>query len=238
MNVNGRHSEDDAQSLSAASSSEQIPEYAEIKRKKSKIFGVRQRTRTAVYGAFDYEEKFPEDPIYGECSPTARVWRAYIEESQKFDVEVVEDWRDTIDVLLVFAGLFSAVVSTFAVEGYQNLQPDYQQLSTSLLIDLVTLQTNTTFEPSIPDLDAFSPTLQNIWVNGLWFTSLTMSLITALISGLIKQWLHHYTIIPSGTPRERSCIRQYRYRGLQLWHVPIIIGLLPCSCTSPSPCSS
>ncbi|KAF8906123.1 hypothetical protein CPB85DRAFT_1173384, partial [Mucidula mucida] len=68
---------------------------------------------------------------------------------------------------------------------------------------------------------------QNIWVNGLWFTSLVMSLFTALISGLVKQWLYHYTIIPSGTPRERSCIRQYRYRGLQLWHVPAIIGLLP-----------
>ncbi len=32
----------------------------------------------------------------------ARVWRTYLEESGIFDLEMVEGWRDGLDVLLVF----------------------------------------------------------------------------------------------------------------------------------------
>ncbi len=65
------------------------------------------------------------------------------------------------------------------------------------------------------------------WVNGLWFTSLSLSLTTALGAVLVKQWLHQYISLPSGTPRDRSRIRQYRYAGFEKWQVPTIIGLLP-----------
>ncbi len=32
----------------------------------------------------------------------ARVWRTYLEECGPFDLEMVEGWRDALDVLLVF----------------------------------------------------------------------------------------------------------------------------------------
>ncbi len=64
-------------------------------------------------------------------------------------------------------------------------------------------------------------------MNGLWFTSLFLSLTTALVVVLVKQWLHHYVALPSGTPRDRSFTRQFRYAGFQKWHVQVIIGLLP-----------
>ncbi len=74
---------------------------------------------------------------------------------------------------------------------------------------------------------AFLPTATDVWVNGLWFTSLFISLTTALVAVLVKQWLHHYVVLPSGTPRERCFIRQYRYLGFQKWRVEVIIGVLP-----------
>ncbi|KAK0189514.1 hypothetical protein F5146DRAFT_889464, partial [Armillaria mellea] len=183
----------------------------------------------------DYEDKYPEDPIYEETAPTARVWRTYIDESQRFDADRVGDWRETVDVLLVFAGLFSAVVSAFAVQFSQNLQPDYNQISASLLFELVYIQqaisNGTTIDlplsSTVNPTANFTPATSIAWVNGLWFTSLSMSLSAALISVLVKQWLHHYMILPSGTPRERSRIRQYRYIGLLKWQVPLIIGVLP-----------
>ncbi|KAK0451129.1 hypothetical protein EV421DRAFT_1213347 [Armillaria borealis] len=55
----------------------------------------------------------------------------------------------------------------------------------------------------------FIASTTSIWVNGLWFTSLALSLTTALVSVLVKQWLHHYMALPSGTPRERSLLRQF-----------------------------
>ncbi len=74
---------------------------------------------------------------------------------------------------------------------------------------------------------AFVPAATDVWVNGLWFTSLFLSLTTALVAVLVKQWLHHYVALPSGTPRDRSFTRQFRYAGFQNWHVQVIIGLLP-----------
>ncbi len=71
------------------------------------------------------------------------------------------------------------------------------------------------------------PRLRTSGVNGLWFTSLSLSLATALVAVLVKQWLHHYLALPSGTPQERSHVRQYRYGGFQKWHVLVIVGLLP-----------
>ncbi len=74
---------------------------------------------------------------------------------------------------------------------------------------------------------AFVPAATDVWVNGLWFTSLFLSLTTALVAVLVKQWLHHYVALPSGTPRDRSFTRQFRYAGFEKWHVQVIIGLLP-----------
>ncbi len=65
------------------------------------------------------------------------------------------------------------------------------------------------------------------WVNVLWFTSLALSLTTALMAVLTKQWIHQYMAVPSGTPRDRSRIRQFRFENIDKWHVPLIIGLLP-----------
>lgn len=69
--------------------------------------------------------------------------------------------------------------------------------------------------------------MTDVWVNALWFTSLFLSLTTALVGVLVKQWFHYYVALPSGTVRERCFVRQYRYTGIQKWKVPIIIGLLP-----------
>ncbi|KAF8918457.1 hypothetical protein CPB85DRAFT_1468941 [Mucidula mucida] len=36
----------------------------------------------------------------------------------------------------------------------------------------------------------------DLWVNGLWFTSLVLSLTTTLIAVLTKQWINEYMILP------------------------------------------
>ncbi|KAK0442927.1 hypothetical protein EV421DRAFT_2056469, partial [Armillaria borealis] len=188
-----------------------------------------------VSDTYDYEQKYPEDAPYEEAAPAARVWKTYEDESRKHDVNMVEESRDNVDVLLVFAGLFSAVVTTFVVQTSQSLQPDYAAMSASLLYESVLVQraiangspvVSITPSPLNPTI-AFVPATTDVWVNGLWFTSLFLSLTTALVAVLVKQWLHHYVALPSGTPRDRSFIRQFRYSGFEKWHVQVIIGLLP-----------
>ncbi len=133
------------------------------------------------------------------------------------------------------AGLFSAVVTTFVAQTYQNLQVDYAAMSASLLFELVLVQRAIANGSSVDNIApsqlspniAFVPATTDVWVNGLWFTSLFLSLTTALVAVLAKQWLHHYAVLPSGTPRDRSFTRQFRYAGFRKWHVQVIIGLLP-----------
>ncbi|KAK0196039.1 hypothetical protein F5146DRAFT_315306 [Armillaria mellea] len=184
---------------------------------------------------FNYEDKYPEDNIYEETASNARVWRTYVDESTNHDVRMVGESRDSVDVLLFFAGLFSAVVTTFVSQTSQNLQADYAQVSASLLFEMVLIQRAIANGSSLATVPAsslnpyatFTPATTDVWVNGLWFTSLSLSLATALVAVLVKQWLHHYLALPSGMPQERSHIRQYRYGGFQKWHVLVIVGLLP-----------
>ncbi|KAK0469874.1 uncharacterized protein EV420DRAFT_1249732, partial [Desarmillaria tabescens] len=183
----------------------------------------------------DYEQRYAEDARGEEMGPFARIWRIFLDECTRFDSDMVDDWRDRLDVLLVFAGLFSAVVSTFVVQTSQNLQANYGQVSASFLFELINIQRaiangvpvndipRSEFSPST----VFTPSVLDSWVNWLFFTSLSLSLSTASVAVLTKQWIHHYVSVPSGTPRDRSRIRHFRYIGLQNWHVPVIIGLLP-----------
>ncbi|KAK0431270.1 hypothetical protein EV421DRAFT_1743257 [Armillaria borealis] len=200
------------------------------------FFGIPQRgPQVRGNDPFDYEQRFPEDKRYEELGPLARVWRTYLEECGAFDIELLEGWRDGLDVLLVFAGLFSAVVTTFVVQTSQNLQVNYSQVTATLLFELIDVQraaANGTLVNDVPrsDLTPFSdfrPTISDSLVNGLWFTSLSFSLATALFAVLTKQWIHQYIAMPSGTPQDRCRVRQFRYMGLEQWGVGFIIGLLP-----------
>ncbi|KAF9021189.1 hypothetical protein BDZ89DRAFT_897185, partial [Hymenopellis radicata] len=184
----------------------------------------------------NYEHKYAEDPPYQEMGPYARLWKAFLEESAKVDADKVADWTDALDVLLVFAGLFSAVVSTFLTQTFQKLEVDPNDIAVSLLYelcDLVRALNNNQSTDIIPRFKGspasiFHPTRTATWVNGLWFVSLAISLTTALVAVVTKQWIHQYVAsVNLGTPRERCRIRQFRYMNLQTWQVPLIIGLLP-----------
>lgn len=55
--------------------------------------------------ADDYEERFPEDEYCQETAPNARVWRVYVEEAEAFDKTMDRQYRDGLDVMLVFVSL-------------------------------------------------------------------------------------------------------------------------------------
>ena len=64
-------------------------------------------------------------------------------------------------------------------------------------------------------------------VNGLWFASLIVSLATASLSILVKQWLREYLAVEWTSPQERLRARQYRKPALDKWKVFEIAAVLP-----------
>ncbi|KAK0225000.1 hypothetical protein EDD85DRAFT_958727 [Armillaria nabsnona] len=188
-----------------------------------RIFGTMRRPNpTAKKGndAYNYEEKYPEDAIYEETTSNARVWRTYEDESRVHDANMVEESRDNVDVLLVFCKRRRVCSRTMLL---CRLLYSMNRSSFNAPSPMVPRSTPSPLNPTI----SFVPATTDIWVNGLWFTSLFLNLTTALVTVLVKRWLHHYVALPSGTPRDRSFTRQFRYAGFQKWHVQAIIGLLP-----------
>ncbi|KAK0228995.1 hypothetical protein IW262DRAFT_1242345, partial [Armillaria fumosa] len=181
----------------------------------------------------DFKQKYPPDAVGEEMAPNARFWRTYNDKAAVSDAEVMEKYRDTIDILLVFAGLFSAVVTTFVVQASESVKPDFAQISSLLIVELIAVQraaakgTPVDDVPMVEPFDTFSPDNLDVWTYNLWFTSLLFSLITALVAVLAKQWMHHYVSGTSGSARERARLRQSRYTALHQWQVPMIIGCLP-----------
>ncbi|KAF9256296.1 hypothetical protein L218DRAFT_848219, partial [Marasmius fiardii PR-910] len=114
----------------------------------------------------------------------------------------VEGYEDDIDTLLVFAGLFSAVVTAFTIESYQWLQEDPADTSAALLNSTVNLLmqiaqqstqplTPSTFTPpSQPP--SFTASASVVRINTFWFLSLTLPLVDALFGLLCKQWLREH----------------------------------------------
>ncbi|KAJ7085482.1 hypothetical protein B0H15DRAFT_802033 [Mycena belliarum] len=179
----------------------------------------------------DYRQKYTPDPPLKELHHEARIWHVYNDESAIFDTDMVAEANDSLDILLVFAGLFAGVVTTFVVQTSQALSSNNTVITNSLLLELIALQraqANGTSLNSVPPADtSFTAARSDVWVNGLWFTSLALTLATALLAVLAKQWLRQYSSFVSGSVRERAFIRQFRYNSFDRWGVRIIIGLLP-----------
>ncbi|KAF9467567.1 hypothetical protein BDZ94DRAFT_966564 [Collybia nuda] len=142
------------------------------------------------------------------------------------DDGMCKGWRDQIDTLIIFAGLFSATVTAFTVESYQWLnETPADTLARLQLRDLL----NTTHDPAIDRLApaSFHVSSASVVINTLWFASLTLSLAAVVISILCKQWLYEYQRYDNFTTDEALLIHGLRYQGLQAWRVPAIISSLP-----------
>ncbi|KAJ7074482.1 hypothetical protein C8F01DRAFT_25975 [Mycena amicta] len=162
--------------------------------------------------------------------PCAQIWSVYISEAEKYDKALVDGWITSMSGLLIFAGLFSAILTAFIVESYKLLDRTPDPL---VQLTIFALQ-----NPGIPfDLAAFNhppsipgpPPTAAVVCNVLWFIALGLSLASALTATLVDQWarefLQHTEMLPS--PVKRARIFAYLYYGLQRFRMHAIVGLIP-----------
>lgn len=84
---------------------------------------------------------------------------------------------------------------------------------------------NSTFRPSPPA--PFEADEEAVFINVLWMTSLTLSLMAAFWTIAVQQWLRQFPLPRETTVRESVRLRQLRYDGLMSWRVPAIVSILP-----------
>ncbi|KAH8796261.1 hypothetical protein DL96DRAFT_1510919, partial [Flagelloscypha sp. PMI_526] len=200
----------------------------------AKLFGIPRYHPFTGGRSFDYEQRYPLDPDGKEAGPEARVWLTYLDEAEMYDHDMIQGFRDTIDSLLVLAGLFSAIVATFVAQTSQALKPDFAQLNLRVQLEQTALLRtggNVSAMSTVPvsniTTDTPTYTTADLWINGLFFTSLSLSVATALLAVLVKQWCQAYTSVTSGSARDKVLTRQFRFDGLMKWKLPEIVGSLP-----------
>ncbi|PSS00870.1 hypothetical protein PHLCEN_2v4097 [Hermanssonia centrifuga] len=188
------------------------------------------------------EQEHPMGKVTEE--PTSNIgktgWSAIEDYAYKHDANSMKVFSEAIDTLLVFAGLFSAVLTAFVVPAYGMLQPDNSMLllsgmssQLSSLTKAVSLFVSSEVPPDLPPSAApslaFSVSSFARWINVLWFLSLIFSLASALFGILSKQWIREYLQWNQTTaaPRENILVRQLRIEAWEKWKVPAGIAAIP-----------
>ncbi|KAF9222645.1 hypothetical protein BS17DRAFT_708379, partial [Gyrodon lividus] len=75
----------------------------------------------------------------------SRFWTTYAREAADYDAEFLERYKSDMDIVLIFAGLFSAVSAGFLVGLAPTLSEDQVAVTNQLLRTLIHAIDNTTF---------------------------------------------------------------------------------------------
>jgi Family of unknown function (DUF6535) len=117
--------------------------------------------------------------------------------------------------------LFAAILTAFLVESRKDLKEDPQE---HLLKEIVNILRNSS-APSIEQ--PFQPDTSSIHVNGLWFSSLTLTLISALGGVLAKGWLGKYNPASLRQHSSDACERELRAIRARQWQLEPAITAIP-----------
>ncbi|KAG8793901.1 hypothetical protein FRC12_001203 [Ceratobasidium sp. 428] len=172
--------------------------------------------------------------IGAELDKDAQVWEVYVDETDRSDRELVKGWNDSLDVLLIFAALFSAITTALVIESSKRLQPDPAETSAQTLQAMshiliaisngqpVDISTSSSVSPS-----RFSPSRSSVLVNALWYLSLTLSVAVSLVAMVAKSWCNVFMCNRSGPRYEQGRRRQRKWNAIETWGMEDVFVYLP-----------
>ncbi|KAI0312607.1 hypothetical protein OF83DRAFT_1066907, partial [Amylostereum chailletii] len=159
------------------------------------------------------------------------IWTSYLKYAQPFDEALAKRWKGDMDGILIFSGLFSAVVTAFIVETYKLLQTDNTEASADLLVRIVAaLEHNTAgaVAATIP-INRTPATAISRSINCLWFTSLLSSITCALLATLVKQWSREYlqSVAEPAAIDHRARVRKRLDQSMKKFDADFFVGCIP-----------
>ncbi|KAF8262908.1 hypothetical protein EI94DRAFT_1687705 [Lactarius quietus] len=185
----------------------------------------------------------PEMPrMIGDFDDNANaMWSLHLAEAKNHDEGRINSLKNDMDSVLIFAGLFSAALTSFLADSIDSLQVDpaqqmvyYQQQNVALLAQISKQVSSITPQVSIPSAlpppyPDFRPNPSDVRVNAFWFMSLVFSLFAALLAILVQQWVRDYMHVFQrySNPLKSARLRQYLYEGLEGWYMPLVAESVP-----------
>ncbi|KAH8987106.1 hypothetical protein EDB86DRAFT_3082477 [Lactarius hatsudake] len=165
---------------------------------------------------------------YGD--PSDKLWSMYLTEAKKEDDQITRNLTEDTNGVLVFTGLFSAIVAAFIMESYKKLSPDSGDQTVALLTQLVNISAGVpvVVQNSPPPFKAPASIVR---VNVMWFLSLILSLSCALLATLMQQWVRRHLEYAHaqqrGAPRRRARIRAYMFEGVEKFRLSQAVEATP-----------
>ncbi|CCA75076.1 hypothetical protein PIIN_09061 [Serendipita indica DSM 11827] len=162
-----------------------------------------------------------------EDSSQKTSWHVYNEKTAQEDGEFVRSVNASMDVLLIFAGLFSATATAFLQFTRPLLQEDEVEKSNDLLLALFHKMDNSSY--SLPERKPFVVPAGAWAINCLVFASIAGSLISAFFAILVKQWAAGIISGLKGipTPQLRARTRHFRAEGVRRFYFAHIASFVP-----------
>jgi len=167
--------------------------------------------------------------------PHDKFWAIYLANGKELDKTRIERWKGDTDGILIFTGLFAATVATLVVNSSAQLSPDSASETVALLAQLVALANGTHISSSTqvapPQVD-FRPSPSAIWVNTLWFLSLFIALVCAMLATMVQQWSRRYLHDAQiqGPPHIIGPVHAYLSKGIDQFRLndstTVIVSLL------------
>lgn len=158
--------------------------------------------------------------------PGQTAWELCDKIASRQDNEQIKDWNDSLNTLLIFAALYSAVLTAFIVESMKLLREDATETTRDILLAITRQLANNSAPAYTPE-----PFVAPAWavrVNQCLFLSISCSLASAMGSVLALQWVSRYDhrLNPS-SPEQRALQRHFRRLGARKWNLGGIIASLP-----------
>ena len=121
------------------------------------------------------------------------------------------------------------MTSAFIIEVNSQLQPDPNEDTATLLRVLIYKMDNTTFGDDVPTIPQWNgPPRTIVVVQAILFASLAVSLFSAFLAMLGKQWLNRYASVGMrGSVIERGQDRQGKLDGIISWYFNHVMESLP-----------
>ncbi|KAG2755331.1 hypothetical protein P692DRAFT_20700807, partial [Suillus brevipes Sb2] len=146
-------------------------------------------TRSTLPNRADETPREPVRSQWASQDTKSRFWATYMQEAAEHDGQILDKYKSDMDIVLIFAGLFSAVTTSFIVNMQQNLALDPTTETNMLLKMLIHTVDNSTFQDQSFNTPPWTgPSSTEIWVQSLIYASLSASLLAALGAMLGKQW--------------------------------------------------
>ncbi|KAH8994227.1 hypothetical protein EDB92DRAFT_313878 [Lactarius akahatsu] len=154
------------------------------------------------------------------------LWSLYCKVAQTHDETQFQGLAKDMDGVLLFAGLFSAVLTSFLITSLQDLQPDpaqqsiyYHQQSVAMLAQISQQIASIAPQVSVPSTPPPPYPLHlratDVRVNAYWLIGLVCSLSAALFATLVQRWVRAYMQIFQryDHPLKRARFRQFFFEG-------------------------